>query len=527
MIEQLLNPELIYRHRKAQQDFFWFCTEVLGYKSNEFYKDYRDLCQKHRELTAFISGEGSHKLVLCPRYSVKSSIVTVGYSLWRMVKDPNIRILIYSENATKARAFLTDIKNHILGRAPNSKFREMYPGWESDPREDKWTEEKIVISSRKVSLREPTVDTAGIETGKVGVHCDLLIHDDIVSDVNATTKVQMDKVFECYKKSLSLLKPDGEVILVGTRWSYGDAYGRIIDENPGKGNLFKLFITDAEAENPDGTLLYESIGLTREFLNRQKSEQGTYLYSSLYRNEPANADTCLFRIENFRFYEYVPGFEKNMYITGALDPAGEGDDYSAFTVCATDFKKNIYILDAVNRRMMPHELVNEVIRLNYKWGFDRFVVEKNFFKGMLEKEFREVEKEHIGKPGFKQFGFSEDLVTSVAQKSWTRVLSLQPVHERGQLYFPGKSVNTLPKPYSDLADQMMQFTVDGSKSAHDDLLMSLSFHLSIILPGGEAETGYIPENSVAWYERQWVEEHNAMQRRLPRQKRTYLETSLS
>ena len=96
---------------------------------------------------------------------------------------------------------------------------------------DKWNESQINVSIRKEAHVEPSVDTGGIETSKVGMHYDLIFFDDIVSDVNVTTKAQMDKVHECYKKSLSLLKPGGDIIVTGTRWHFNDAYGRIIDDN--------------------------------------------------------------------------------------------------------------------------------------------------------------------------------------------------------------------------------------------------------------------------------------------------------
>src|SRR3990167_9922765 len=125
----------------------------------------------------------------------------------------------------------------------------------------KWNESQIVISKRTSAFVESSVDTSGIESSKVGLHFDRIFFDDIVSDLNVTTKAQMDKVYDCYKKSLSLLKPGGDIILCGTRWAHGDAYGRIINEN--KGN-FSIFIKN-DLEDNGKEYPFSDAGLTREF----------------------------------------------------------------------------------------------------------------------------------------------------------------------------------------------------------------------------------------------------------------------
>jgi len=513
-----LKPSLedIRLHFKVLKDFKYFCKEVLGYKKNDAY-EFKELTPKHDELCEFLQKPARNKLILNPRYTFKSGIVTVGYSLWRLIKNPNLRILIYSDSATKAGGFLTGIKNHIEGKAPNSKFRDYYPRWETDPHNGKWNESQINISIRKYKAVEPTIDTGGIETSKVGMHYDLIIFDDIVSDVNVTTKAQMDKVYDCYKKSLSLLKPGGDVILVGTRWHYGDTYGRLLAENREKEN-FETFITDAET-TVDGELLYASIGLDRKFLDYQRKEQGSYIFSCLYSNSPVDDATALFKINDFKYYEPNPKFHENMFITGTCDPAGEGEDFTAITVVGTDKEDNMYILDAVNKHLKPTQIVDNIIRLNYKWGFNRFIVERNFFKGTLEKDFKLAEKEHLVNHNYKKFYFSEDLIASSKQQNRNRVLALQPYHERGQIYLPNsspeKGMNTLTKNYSDLAYQMVQYTVDGSKSPHDDLLLSLSFHLEIKRKGGSPkEEGPLPTSAV-YMEQQYIKTLNRKNSRVP------------
>src|SRR3989337_2980776 len=61
------------------------------------------LAKFHRELCNFAQERrDKKKLILVPRMHLKSTLITVGYSIFRIIDNPNIRILIISgthENA--------------------------------------------------------------------------------------------------------------------------------------------------------------------------------------------------------------------------------------------------------------------------------------------------------------------------------------------------------------------------------------------------------------------------------------------
>jgi len=510
---------------RAREDFFYFCVEVLGYH-REVGTDMCDLLGVHKELCDFMEDEWGNKMVLMPRYSFKSGICTVAYSLWMMVRDPNIRILIYSDNSTKAQVFLSVIKSHIEGKAINSKFRYYFPRWETSPKLGKWNDSQMIISRREKERDAPTVDTGGIDSSKVGYHYDLIIFDDIVSDVNVTTRMLMDKTHECYRKALSLLKPKGgKVVMVGTRWHYGDAYGRIIGENEVKKN-FKLFIKDAEMLDETGGLMYAKIGLNREFLDYQRKEQGSYVFSCLYRNSPMSDDTAIFKESDIQFYDPHKNFANDLFITCGLDPAGEGEDFTAITIVGADYTNSWYVLDAVNKHLKPSQILDEIVRLNFKWKFNRFACEKNYFKGTLERDFKERVQELEGNAEWHPFSFSENIYANSAHRTFNKVLGLQNKVENKQLFLPGTGLTGMEKVYRELVYQMTSFTVDGSKSPHDDLLVSLSFHMLISRTGGRPTEKGAPEGSAVWIEQQWYDGLMS-NRRLPRRYRDGLQLSLS
>ena len=510
---------------RGMEDFGYFCREHLGYG---------DMNAVHRECCEFVMKDRhTNKLILLPRFTFKSCIYNVGYSLWELTKNSDLRVLINSDTATNAEGFLLDIKNHILGKG--SKFREVWGAWETGCRDGKWNDSQVLIRQRVKPSKEPTIDTGGIDTGKVGTHYDLIIFDDIVSDMNVTTKAQMDKVYDCYRKSLSLLAPNtGKVMMIGTRWHYNDAYGRIMAENE-KRDTFGIFKRGAIEE---GRFLFADTGkhaLTPDFLMHQRAEQGSYVFSCLYLNEPVDDEVAWFRRCDFKFYgelkkseaPEVTGLYEGLYITATLDPAGEGEDYSAGTVCGTDIHKKVYILELFHRQnCAPSELVDWVMRMNKKYRLVKVGIEKTFYRGMLEKELKRAVEAVQGVQGFNNFGI-ESLETRWAKGEGKRIRieGLQPYHERGDLLFPGERLEMQEGLFSDLAYQMTQATPKHMPEPND-LIDALSWQPFLVQRGGVAKAAGPPKNTPAWLEEKWIKEYNQMQRRMPRNLRRVWEPSL-
>lgn len=488
--------------------------ESLQFSEFLYELGYKDLNGVHRDLCKFLDAPGLFKLVLMPRYTFKSSICSVGFSLYKLNKDRNLRILIYSDANTKSEGFLSSVKDHIEGKVDGSNFHLVYD-WTPKGKSVKWNQSMIEID-RTTSFPEPSIDTAGIETSLIGKHYDLIIYDDIVSDKNTTTKEQMDKVADCYKRSLSLLKPGGQVLITGTRWHFGDLYGRLIAENQ-INKVFDIFIVDGEEDVVYGKYPFADIGkssLTKEFLEQQKSQQGSYNYSCLYRNNPTDAETAIFKVADFKFYGTVK--PDDLYITATVDPAGKGEDFTAITIVGTDFNMDMYILDIVNAHLQPSEIVEQLVRLQYKYNYGILGVETNFFRGMLEYEIqRRRDEEHKSNPEkFKLFGINE--FTAVRGESkFNRVKALQPFHERGSLKFPGEKFELLQDNFSELSWQMIQFP----NAPHDDIVDSLAMHLPMIRKGGVAKKADLPKMSPAWIERKLYEQEVAHNRWLPKRLR--------
>lgn len=521
------QDDLIQIYANAMVNYHYFLENILCYE---------DMNEEHFKLANFLQRRRRNfRIILNPRYTFKSCVITQGYALWKLVNDPNYRVLIYSDNATKAQGFLRGIKNHIIGGG-KSNFKEFYTGWQTDPHKGTWNESQIIVSKRTERHVEPSIDTAGIETSKVGMHYDLIMFDDIVSKVNVTTKEQMDKVHDCYRESLSLLKPDGEVIITGTRWHFNDAYGRLIAENTDT-DRFDVFVTNADDRNKRGQLIYEDIGLTEKFLGQQRKEQGSYIYSCLYRNSPVDSDASIFKKDDFRYYGSLEsaedtrhGIYPNLYVTLTLDPAGQGEDRWGGVVLGTDDQAKMHVLDLWHQEHgTPSQSIDWIMRMNNKYNVRMVGIEKTFYRGMLEKELKKRRsEEQKSNPHFNSFGVKGfDTRWSKGEGKKVRIKDLQPFVERGDLLFPGKQFERLRGAFSDLAYQMMTFT-DTHMPEPNDLLDALAWQPELIQKGrGKVEQSGPPKNSPAELEQRWMNQANQMQRRLPRFARREWQPSLS
>ena len=418
-LKELVELEDLVREEKKRvysDNLYLFDKEVLGY----------DLFEEkpHKELCDFIQNnvEDKFKLMLMPRGSFKSSAVTIGYPLWKIVQNKNLRILIDSETYDKSKSFLSAIKQHMES---NEKFRDIFGAL--DQSGDSWARTAITVP-RDVNLKEPTVDVAGIGQTRVGMHYDIIICDDLHSEKNITSKEMIEGVINHYKLLFSLLEPEGEMIVIGTRWDYSDLYQYIIDN---ESDRFKVFIRKAIQD--DGTLLMPN-RLTREFLDNIKKTQGTYHFSGQYLNEPVSDETAVFKEEDFQHYK-PEDLDVPLNVFMSVDPAisiEKTADYSAIVVGGFDNNGNIYILDIFRERVEAKDLINQIFSMAEKWRPKMVGIEVTAFQQVMVYNLNdEMRARGIYLP-------VSGLKRDTSESKEMRIRALQPKYQSHNIYHPRK-----------------------------------------------------------------------------------------
>jgi predicted phage terminase large subunit-like protein len=365
-------------------------------------------------------------LLLLPRGTFKTSVVTISYTLQNFLHDPNIRILLDSETYAKSKAFLAEIKGHLES---NEEYREifktihgMFPN-EGRKRELLWTDSKINLACRNRPRKEPTVDCGGVDITKNSMHYDLIIADDLHSQTNVTNKEQIDNVKDHWKLSYSLLDPGKPMIIIGTRWHFDDLYQLILDEHRDEFNILVR-----KAIKDDGTLFFPQ-RLTQKRLDSIKSKQGSAHFSKQYQNEPLDDETATFKHKDFhrKKWEEVKDIPMNWCL--AVDPSekGEYSDYAAFVLMGMDGLRNLYIRHITRRKLTYSEIINETFRLYSEFQPRRIVIETVFQqKTIMHEMVNEQKRRGTWLP-------IEEIKKRDKSKE-ERIKALAPFYEFGHIY---------------------------------------------------------------------------------------------
>ncbi len=456
-VEKINNAARLELANQAKNDLYFLDNEILGYKIMEKHV-HGGLCKIVESLVTpdgkteylnseqkdFFQTEGGRdvqifnrnydindmqkkfRLILMPRGSFKTSCVTIGFTLQLMLQNPDLRVMIDSEVFDKSRAFINEIKGHL---EDNEAYRNifktlhgMYP--DSRKSSDKWTDSELNVSARKRKAKEPNITAAGIGTTKVGMHYDVIIADDLHSEKNITTKESIDAVIDHYRFLLSLLEPDGIMIIIGTRWDYNDLYQHIIDN---ESHRFTIYAR--QAIRPDGSLFFPE-RLTKEFLDNTRTSQNAYIFSCQYQNLPVDDKSATFKNSQIRRIDgdFIDGKPINWFLM--VDPAISQEktaDYTAMVVAGMDGERNIYIKDIVRARMMPSEIIDNIFRLYETHNPQAVGVESVAYQKTLIYSLNDRMKERGWWIPLKEVKRSN-------QSKEVRIKGLQPFYEFGHIF---------------------------------------------------------------------------------------------
>lgn len=407
-------------------------------------------------------------LILMPRGTFKSSCVTIGFTLQYILNNPDARILIDSETYSKAKNFLAEVKGHLES---NKKFREIfkhiYGCYPDDTKKNssvRWTDAAVDLACRTRPMKEPSISCSGIDRSINGMHFDLIIEDDLHSEKNVTNKEQIQQVIDHRRLAQSLLDPGMPRITIGTRWDYQDAYSHVLNNQRSSYNiLIRRAIED------DGSLFFPE-RLTPEFLEEQKRDQGNYIFSCQYQNNPVDDDTAIFKqsyMDQARTeWDLVKDRPMNWFM--AIDPSYEGEysDYAAFVLAGMDFQQEIFVKQVYRAKMNYMDIINLMFDWYIRYKPRRIALETIATQKNIQYMLNNEQKRRgIWLP-------VQEIKTRQNTKE-DRIKSLAPYYEFGRIHHL-KEANQL----DDLEYELLHFP----KGAHDDMIDALATVLEIATP---------------------------------------------
>jgi len=158
------------------------------------------------DIAGFIQHGPRRRMVEAFR-GVGKSWITVAYVVWRLYCNPQVKVMVVSASKTAADNFTTFCLQLINGMPelahliPRANQRDSKIQFDVGPAEPS---------------KDPSVKSVGITGQITGSRADLIVPDDIEVPNNSQTQMMREKIAEAIKEFDSVLKPDGDIVYLGT-----------------------------------------------------------------------------------------------------------------------------------------------------------------------------------------------------------------------------------------------------------------------------------------------------------------------
>jgi len=378
-----------------------FSEQFLDTKLFDHHFDWIDLIEGREPrwldpAMTYEPGAANRVLINVPPEHAKSTVITINYVLYKIVTNPNARVIIVSKTQGMARKFLGAIKTRLSHPAFTKLQVAFGPngGYKADSTQ--WSADMIYLGTgRDSGEKDPTVQALGMGSQIYGARADLIIIDDAVMGSNAH---EWEKQLEWIQKEvITRLGRHGKLIIVGTRVAPIDLYKMLrdpqqwsggkspftyfampavlqFDEKPESWKTLwpKTTMQENEIDEPDETGLYPKWDGPSLFTRR--SEVAASVWAMVYQQEDVQSDSIFAPaavagcVNGMRkrgpLKPGTPGHPPkagSTYTVIGFDPAVSGR--SAFVAVSLNRDDGaIYVLDCVNMADPTPQKENALIR---------------------------------------------------------------------------------------------------------------------------------------------------------------------
>lgn len=396
----------------------------------------------HEEIFRWMSGEtDKNQLVLIPRGHLKSHCLAV-WTAWWVTKHPWTTMVYVSATDKLAVQQLFAIKQMLT----SERYRLLWPEMINEREGDRevWNKTEIMVDHplRKENMvRDYTIHATSIKGNSQGLHCDVLLFDDIVVQKNAYTELGREEVSLGSSAFIAIKNADAVVKAVGTlhdkrdiyhQWMVGEEeiYDSETGEFTGTERVWQVLqyeVEDSPNRSGDGNFLWPRQmhpetgrweGYDIQTLARKRAEYfstGQHAsYYSQYYNDTNASEADRVDKDNFQYYrrsnvEVAGGkcyykvtendtegrpsvVRKELKVFAGMDVAWterRGSDYTAIGVVGVDEDGYLYILDLDRFKTSQFDVYyDRVIQLHRKWGFRKIRIETNAGGKFVELELK-------------------------------------------------------------------------------------------------------------------------------------------
>lgn len=423
---------------KALHDIWTFADLINFHGGREKFSNV------HFEMSDFLTRPQTQKevldkwrrrLMIVSRGHLKSTLLIL-YVLWRVYRNPNIRILMATNLKRLARSFVRELRQyfeddelqrlvwnqrpHIEGNlvpaldAAGRRKRGQRRDYEEDD-ETNAVDKKIIWNAEALQVirpgkfKEPTILATSVGTTVTGDHYDLIILDDIVDFKNSDTPGKREKIFDWAQDLESVLDPlheevftkgrtkfvdhvGEEVVQAGTRYFGGDYYDSVLaNENDIEFVSFIRNVYKNGLDDTDGFVYPEKFN--SRVVKLLQKRLTTRRFAAQYLNTIVADGDQVFDWEKIKWLSPTAVEVKDRRVkirregekapievrpVLALDPAvslSNSADFTAIAVGGYDDDRNFYLFDLVVGRFQPHDTIKHIFELADKWQINSIHVD--------------------------------------------------------------------------------------------------------------------------------------------------------
>lgn len=410
-----------WRKDMADNDLFFFLIDVL--KRHDLLHPW--LFKRCREVQAAPNGH----LDLWAREHYKSTIITLGLTLWEIAHDPELTFGIFSFSKSIARDFLRQIKTEMEN---NTDLSLLWPSvFYIDPKKqsDRWSIDSGINVIRVGNPKEATVEGHGLVDGMpTGRHFKRLIYDDVVTLDGVNTPALIQKTTQAFQMSDNLGSAGDERRYIGTRYHLFDTYSVMIDE--------EIAIPRIHAATKDGKATGDPVLLSQEKLADKRKKQGTYVFASQMLLNPVADASMGFKREWLLLADTDPNAAmRSLWRFIIVDPSSgrerksksgqkqkSDNDYTTMWVIGYGEDNRYRVLDIRRDRMSLTARTDTLFELHMQWKPGLVAYEEYGMQADIE-HIKFVQKQKLYEFDIKPLGGG--------MRKELRILRLVPYFENG------------------------------------------------------------------------------------------------
>ncbi|MGB7531558.1 MAG: hypothetical protein WA977_01080 [Halobacteriota archaeon] len=340
-----------------------------------------------------------------------------------------------------------------------------------DPRAAKT--KSFILNTRTRNSSEPSIGTVGALGNLVSAHYDLIIVDDLCNELDRESPSIRGKKKRWFKDLVSVLSPEGELVIVGTHWHFDDVYSYIKNElNPQLPDNVKYHIRSESCYLDDEISPRFPNILSAEKLRNLRIEKDVIQFSCQYLNRPIPTEHQIFKLESMHKIAKSEIQLDKADFYGFCDPALGVSDYSAIiTLLKHNGSWTVFHADLSRS---PHsKTINKIIELHSFFNYKSFGIEANSLgKAKSDSDYCNFELVLRDRQAKEDVVVPYKLIWHTSPKL-ARIQGIESYYSNGQLQF----LDSWNQDYPELIEQLIHFPL----AAHDDGPDALAGAVSLLL----------------------------------------------